>query len=63
MVWNSTDNVWEISSIALVAGEIKFRLNNDWAVNYGDNGNDGTLEDGGANIPITDAANYKVTPQ
>lgn len=61
MVWNSTDNVWEISSIALVAGEIKFRLNNDWAVNYGDNGNDGTLEDGGANIPITEAGNYKIT--
>lgn len=61
MVWISTDNVWEISSIALVAGEIKFRLNSDWAVNYGDNGNDGTLEDGGANIPITEAGNYKIT--
>ena len=61
MVWNSTDNVWEISSIALVAGEIKFRLNNDWAVNYGDDGNNGSLEAGGANIPITEAGNYKIT--
>ena len=61
LVWNSTENVWEISSITLIEGEIKFRLNNDWAVNYGDNGNDGTLEDGGSNIPITEAGTYRIT--
>jgi hypothetical protein len=39
---------------------IKFRENNDWAVNLGDNGADGTLESGGADIPVT-AGNYKIT--
>lgn len=61
MVWNGTAQVWEISSIALSEGEIKFRLNNSWDTNYGDNGNDGTLESGGANIPIAEAGNYKIT--
>lgn len=36
----------------LTAGEFKFRYNEDWGQNYGDNGLDGTLEPGGANIPI-----------
>ena len=44
----------------LIDGELKFRKNNDWAFNYGDNGADGTVEDGGANIPIT-AGLYKIT--
>ncbi len=48
-----------IDSIALTDGEIKFRLNNDWETNYGDNGADGTLESGGSNIPVT-AGNYKI---
>ena len=37
----------------LVSGELKFRFNEDWGNNFGDNGNDGTLEAGGANIPIS----------
>jgi len=37
----------------LVSGELKFRFNEDWGNNFGDNGNDGTLESGGSNIPIT----------
>lgn len=48
--------------IALVAGEYKFRANDDWALNYGDNGADGTLEAGGANIVLAAnaAGNYDV---
>jgi len=41
-------------------GEIKFRRDNDWGFNYGDNGADGTLEDGGSNIVIA-AGLYKIT--
>jgi hypothetical protein len=41
-------------------GEIKFRSNNSWTTNYGDNGVDGTLDAGGANIQIT-AGTYKFT--
>ena len=40
-------------------GEIKFRANNDWGVNYGDNGGDGTLELNGGNIPST-AGTYNI---
>ena len=60
MVWNSTTQVWEIN-ITLSVGEIKFRLNNGWDTNFGDNGNNGSLEAGGANIPIDEAGNYKIT--
>ncbi|WP_456422298.1 RagB/SusD family nutrient uptake outer membrane protein [Lutibacter sp.] len=41
-------------------GEIKFRRDNDWGFNYGDNGADGTLEGGGSNIVIA-AGLYKIT--
>ncbi|RUT71150.1 SusF/SusE family outer membrane protein [Flavobacterium cupreum] len=44
----------------LTVGEIKFRLDDGWAVNYGDDGNDKKLDAGGANIPITSAGNYTV---
>ncbi len=37
----------------LASGELKFRFNEDWGNNFGDNGNDGTLESGGANIPVS----------
>ncbi|OGS69279.1 MAG: hypothetical protein A3F91_06070 [Flavobacteria bacterium RIFCSPLOWO2_12_FULL_35_11] len=55
----SKDDVWVINRIALTAGEIKFRTNDSWDLNYGDNGLNGTLEVGGANIPVT-AGNYKI---
>jgi len=44
----------------LVDGEMKFRRDNDWGFNYGDNGSDGSLEDGGSNIAVT-AGLYKIT--
>ena len=39
--------------IELGSGELKFRFNEDWGNNFGDNGGDGTLEAGGSNIAIT----------
>ena len=47
------DDIWILNDVTLIDGEYKFRANNDWGVNYGDNGADGTLEDGGANIQAT----------
>ncbi|MCB0426659.1 MAG: RagB/SusD family nutrient uptake outer membrane protein [Mangrovimonas sp.] len=44
----------------LVAGELKFRFNEDWGNNYGDNGADGTLDAGGANIVISSSGTYYV---
>lgn len=60
LIWNSTTEKWEVT-VALTAGEIKFRLNNDWGTNFGDDGNNGSLEAGGANIPITIAGTYKIS--
>ena len=45
----------------LTAGELKFRFNEDWGQNYGDNDTNGTLEAGGANIPVPGAGTYFVT--
>lgn len=41
--------------------EIKFRQDNKWDLDYGDNGVDGSLEKGGANIKIAKVGSYKVT--
>jgi hypothetical protein len=54
-----TDGVWYLNNITLTDGEIKFRTNDSWDVNYGDTGNDGTLEAGGDNIPVS-AGTYNI---
>ena len=48
-----------VAYVTLVDGEIKFRENNDWAVNLGDPG-DGVLVQDGGNIAVT-AGTYKIT--
>jgi hypothetical protein len=47
-------------SMHLTAEEIKFRANHDWAFNYGSDAADGTLQAGGANIPIDLEADYSI---
>ncbi len=59
MTYNSDNNTWEIT-LNLVPGEIKFRANDEWEINYGDDNADGSLESGGANIAISDAAEYTI---
>jgi hypothetical protein len=59
MFYNGQRKVWEITA-DFVVGEFKFRANNGWDTNYGDTGNDGTLNAGGDNIPITTAGNYTI---
>ncbi|MDI9874881.1 SusE domain-containing protein [Flectobacillus rivi] len=54
-----TENVFVIDNVTLGTGEIKFRYNDAWAVNYGDDGADGSLEAGGANIKVT-AGKYQI---
>ena len=56
----TSGGVWYINNVSLFAGEIKFRADNDWGLNYGDDGADGTLENGGANIAIPADGNYDV---
>lgn len=45
----------------MVVGEFKFRLDDGWSTNFGDDGNNLTLDPNGANIPITVAGSYKIT--
>ncbi len=67
--WNGPDmpfyksdkaNVY-VAYVYLAVGEIKIRQDNKWDVNYGDDGANGTLEAGGANIAVKTAGNYKIT--
>lgn len=61
MNYDATTKKWTIT-INLTGGqEIKFRANDAWTLNYGDNGADGTLEDGGSNIAIATTGSYTVT--
>ena len=56
--YNSFGDDWR-TVVSLNDGEVKFRFNNDWGLNYGDSGADGSLESGGDNIPIS-AGNYLI---
>lgn len=54
-----TKGVWYIKGVVLKAGEFKFRANHNWDLNYGDDGANGTLEAGGANIKVA-AGTYDI---
>ena len=51
------NNVWILENVTLIDGEYKFRSNNDWGTNYGDDGADGILELNGSNL-VTTAGTY-----
>lgn len=53
------EGVWTLNNIKLVDGEIKFRQNDDWAVNLGDTKGDGILKAGGDNI-VVKAGTYDI---
>ncbi|MET2985844.1 SusE domain-containing protein [Aureibaculum conchae] len=55
----STADVY-VAYVMLADGEIKFRENNSWDLNYGDTGADNTLEENGDNIAVN-AGTYKIT--
>ena len=57
MSYNNATQTWSVT-IPLTAGAIKFRLNDDWGVNYGGSG--GVLAAGGADINVTETGNYRV---
>lgn len=51
--------LWLLNNIQLLTGELKFRFNNDWNINYGDNENDKILDLNGENIKI-EAGMYNI---
>lgn len=75
LVGNATPNGWDgpdmemyetgTNKYAIFAnlsvGEMKFRFNEDWDVNYGDDGSNGSLEPGGTNIAVSTAGIYYIT--
>ncbi|MCD6202313.1 MAG: RagB/SusD family nutrient uptake outer membrane protein [Bacteroidales bacterium] len=60
MTYDPATGLWTVV-LELNTGEIKFRANDDWALNYGDNDADGILEEGGSNISIPEAGKYKIS--
>ena len=60
MTYDPVEHVWTIT-LDLVAGGVKFRANDDWALNYGDTGADRKLDAGGDNIAIDADGNYIIT--
>ncbi|MEL7834807.1 SusE domain-containing protein [Fodinibius sp. Rm-B-1B1-1] len=59
MTYDSANKVWTID-LNLSAGEMKFRANDAWDIEYGDDEGDGRLELGGSNIAIEEAGNYTI---
>ncbi|MCI5082445.1 MAG: RagB/SusD family nutrient uptake outer membrane protein [Saprospiraceae bacterium] len=59
MTYVPEDSAWVWEGI-LTAGEIKFRANDAWDLNYGDDGADAILEKEGTNIMIANGGNYRV---
>ena len=52
--WSKPFNdIWVLDNVTLIDGEYKFRSNNDWGTNYGDDGGDGVLELNGSNLNTT----------
>ena len=65
--WDSdTDLDWDADRMVLTTtmdlseGVIKFRANDDWAINLGDNGGNGSMEQDGDDITIMEAGNYTI---
>ena len=60
MTYDPVAKVWTVT-MNLTAAKIKFRANNAWDLNYGDDGPNGVLEQGGADIQVPSEGNYTIT--
>jgi hypothetical protein len=60
ITFNPATGLWS-ALLDLKVGEIKFRANDGWDLNYGDDGANGSLEQNGANIAIGTAGSYTVS--
>lgn len=54
------EGVYIVYGVTLIDGEMKFRADDDWGVNLGDTGADGTTDSGGDNIAVS-AGTYNIT--
>jgi hypothetical protein len=60
MAYDTATKMWTVT-IELTAAKIKFRANDAWDLNYGDNAADGILEHNGADIVVGAAGKYVVS--
>ena len=60
LIWNEEVGALT-ATIDLSVGEFKFRANDAWDINLGDNEGDGVLELEGSNLQIAEAGPYQVT--
>lgn len=58
LTWDAGNGVFTLTA-DLVVGEMKFRANDDWAINLG--GDLGALTQDGANLAVSEAGNYTIT--
>ena len=58
-MYETSNDVYELYA-DLLGNQMKFRFNEDWGQNYGDDGADGSLNSGGANILIPGDGVYHV---
>lgn len=62
MDYNATTKTFSLVSHLTADGHsFKFRGTPDWAINYGSDNNDGTLQAGGGNIPVDVESDYAIT--
>lgn len=63
LTFNAADGTWTITADLVGGGKkIKFRANNDWAINFGDNSPvDNKPEYGGSDIDVALSGNYTIT--
>jgi len=65
MTWDPANQVLtvtlDITADSEGGRQIKFRANDDWALNYGDTDKNGTLVAGGENIDVDSDGNYTIT--
>jgi len=60
LTFNTSTGVWSITR-DMPTGEFKFRANNDWGINFGDNNGDFKPEYDGSNLNISVAGNYTIS--
>ena len=60
LTFNASTGVWSITR-DMPTGEFKFRANDDWGINFGDNGGDFKPDYDGSNLNITAAGNYTIS--
>lgn len=60
MDYSLSTHLYSITMHLTTGGAYKFRLDHGWAVNFGDDGNNLSLDSAGANIPVTVTGDYKI---